>query len=244
MSPRATLATTRRVLQQLRRDRRTLALVLVVPPALLVLLRYVLDATPGAFQRIAVPLVGLFPLIVMFLVTSIAMLRERTGGTLERLMSLPLSKLDLLSGYGLAFALLATVQATVTSLVAFGPLGVETVGSPLLVVALAVSNALLGVGLGLFLSAFATSEFQAVQFMPAVLLPQILLCGLFVARNQMPRTLRIVSDALPVSYAYDGLDRVARGLTDGRLRLDVAIVLGTVALAVALGSTTLRRRTA
>jgi ABC-2 type transport system permease protein len=243
MSTRATLATARRVLEQLRRDHRTLALVLVVPPALLVLLRYVLDGTPGAFQRIAVPLVGLFPLIVMFLVTSIAMLRERTGGTLERLMSLPLSKLDLLSGYGLAFALLATVQATITSLVAFGALGVETVGSPLLVVALAVSNALLGVGLGLFLSAFATSEFQAVQFMPAVLLPQILLCGLFVARAQMPRALRIVSDALPVSYAYDGLDRVARGLTGGRLWLDVAIVLGTVAIAVALGSTTLRRRT-
>jgi ABC-2 type transport system permease protein len=214
-----------------------------VPPALLVLLRYVLDGTPGAFQRVAVPLVGLFPLIVMFLVTSIAMLRERTGGTLERLMSLPLSKLDLLAGYGLAFALLAAAQTFVTSLVAFGLLGVDTVGSKLLVFALAVSNALLGVGLGLFLSAFATSEFQAVQFMPAVLLPQILLCGLFVQRALMPRALRVASDVLPVSYAYDGLDRVARGLTDRRLLLDATVVLGTVALSVALGATTLRRRT-
>jgi ABC-2 type transport system permease protein len=243
MSALATLATTRRVLEQLRRDHRTLALVLVVPPGLLVLLRYVLDGTPGAFQRIAVPLVGLFPLIVMFLVTSIAMLRERTGGTLERLMSLPISKLDLLSGYGLAFALLAAVQATVTSLVAFGPLGVDTAGSPVLVVALAVSNALLGVALGLLLSAFATSEFQAVQFMPAVLLPQILLCGLFVKRATMPQGLRLASALLPVSYAYDGLDRVARGLTDARLLVDVTVVLGTVALAVALGASTLRRRT-
>ena len=243
MSALATLATTRRVLEQLRRDHRTLALVLVVPPGLLVLLRYVLDGTPGAFQRIAVPLVGLFPLIVMFLVTSIAMLRERTGGTLERLMSLPISKLDLLSGYGLAFALLAAVQATVTSLVAFGPLGVDTAGSPVLVVALAVSNALLGVALGLLLSAFATSEFQAVQFMPAVLLPQILLCGLFVKRATMPQGLRLASALLPVSYAYDGLDRVSRGLTDARLLVDVTVVLGTVALAVALGASTLRRRT-
>ncbi len=243
MSTRATFATTKRVLEQLRRDHRTLALVLVVPPGLIVLLRYVLDGTPGAFQRVAVPLVGLFPLIVMFLVTSIAMLRERTGGTLERLMSLPLSKLDLLTGYALAFGLLATLQATVTSLVTFGPLGVETDGSPVLVVALALSNALLGVALGLFLSAFATSEFQAVQFMPAVLLPQILLCGLFVAREQMPRALRIVSGVLPVSYAYDALDRVARGLTGLRLLLDVAVVLGTVALALALGASTLRRRT-
>ncbi len=243
MSTRATFATTKRVLEQLRRDHRTLALVLVVPPALLVLLRYVLDGTPGAFQRVAVPLVGLVPLIVMFLVTSIAMLRERTGGTLERLMSLPLSKLDLLAGYGLAFALLAAAQTFVTSLVAFGLLGVDTVGSKLLVFALAVSNALLGVGLGLFLSAFATSEFQAVQFMPAVLLPQILLCGLFVQRALMPRVLRVASDVLPVSYAYDGLDRVARGLTDRRLLLDATVVLGTVALSVALGATTLRRRT-
>jgi ABC-2 type transport system permease protein len=243
VSTRATFATTKRVLEQLRRDHRTLALVLVVPPALLVLLRYVLDGTPGAFQRVAVPLVGLFPLIVMFLVTSIAMLRERTGGTLERLMSLPLSKLDLLAGYGLAFALLAAAQTFVTSLVAFGLLGVDTVGSKLLVFALAVSNALLGVGLGLFLSAFATSEFQAVQFMPAVLLPQILLCGLFVQRALMPRALRVASDVLPVSYAYDGLDRVARGLTDRRLLLDATVVLGTVALSVALGATTLRRRT-
>lgn len=243
MSAVATFATARRVLEQLRRDHRTLALVLVVPPALLVLLRYVLDGAPASFQRVAVPLVGMFPLIVMFLVTSIAMLRERTGGTLERLMSLPLSKLDLLCGYGLAFALLATAQAAVTSLVAFGPLDVRTVGSPLLVIGLAVANALLGVGLGLFLSAFATSEFQAVQFMPAVLLPQILLCGLFVARAQMPKALRLASDALPVSYAFDGLDRVARGLMDERLVVDVMAVTGTIILAVALGSTTLRRRT-
>ena len=243
MSAVGTFATARRVLDQLRRDHRTLALVLVVPPALLVLLRYVLDGAPASFQRVAVPLVGMFPLIVMFLVTSIAMLRERTGGTLERLMSLPISKLDLLCGYGLAFALLATAQAAVTSLVAFGPLDVRTVGSPLLVIGLAVANALLGVGLGLFLSAFATSEFQAVQFMPAVLLPQILLCGLFVARAQMPKALRLASDALPVSYAFDGLDRVARGLMDARLVVDVMVVIGTIILAVALGSTTLRRRT-
>jgi len=220
-----------------------LALILIVPPALLTLLRYVLDGNPAAFQRVAVPLVGLFPLIVMFLVTSIAMLRERTGGTLERLMSLPLSKLDLLIGYALAFALVAAAQACVTSFVAFRLLSVDTVGSPALVVVLAVFNALLGVALGLFLSAFATSEFQAVQFMPAALLPQIILSGLFVPRAQMPRALRLVSDLLPVSYAYDGLGRVAAGLVDARLWLDSLIVLGAVGLALALGATTLRRRT-
>ena len=126
---------------------------------------------------------------------------------------------------------------------AFRLLGVDTIGSPALVVALAVGNALLGVALGLFLSAFATSEFQAVQFMPAALLPQIILSGLFVPRAEMPRALRLVSDVLPVSYAYDGLARVAAGLIDTRLWADCLIVLATVALALALGATTLRRRT-
>jgi ABC-2 type transport system permease protein len=243
MTLRVTGATARRVLEQLRRDRRTLALIAVVPPALLALLRYILDAERPAFQRIAIPLVGMFPLIIMFLITSIAMLRERTSGTLERLMSLPLTKLDLIAGYAIAFALVAAVQTGVTSAVAFGLLGVHSHGSAALVVALAVSNALLGVALGLFLSAFATSEFQAVQFMPAVLLPQILLSGLFVPHAQMPHALRIAADALPLPYAFDALARVAAGGGGGRLQLDVAVVLGSIVVALALGATTLRRRT-
>jgi len=117
-------------------------------------------------------------------------------------------------------------------------------GSPALMVALAVANALLGVALGLFLSAFATSEFQAVQFMPAVLLPQILLSGLFVPHDQMPRALRVAADALPLPYAFDALARVASGVEGGRMQLDVAVVVGTILVAVALGATTLRRRTA
>jgi ABC-2 type transport system permease protein len=231
------------VLEQLRRDRRTLALVLVVPPGLLTLLRFVLDGSPATFTRIAVPLMGMFPLVLMFLVTSIAMLRERTSGTLERLMSTPIAKLELLAGYGAAFAVVAACQAGITSLVAFGLLGADSRGSPALVVALAILNALLGVALGLLLSAFATSEFQAVQFMPAALFPQILLCGLFVPRARMPRALELVSGVLPLSYAYASLDRVASGSTGGMLWRDCAVVLGCIALAVGLGATTLRRRT-
>jgi len=169
VSPRKTFATAVRVLAQLRHDPRTLALVLVVPPALLTLLRYILDGSPATFQRIGPELVGLFPLIVMFLVTSIAMLRERTTGTLERLMSLPIGKLDLLLGYGIAFALLAAAQAVITGTVGFWLLGLHTKGSVVWVVLLAVANALLGMALGLFLSAFAKTEFQAVQFMPALI---------------------------------------------------------------------------
>ena len=243
MSPSIAVATAERVVRQLRRDRRTLALVLVVPPALLALFKYVFEAQPATFERIGAPLVGLFPFILMFLVTSIAMLRERTGGTLERLMSLPLAKLDLLLGYGLAFAVVAALQATITSAVGFGLLDLDTEGAIWAVVAIAVANAVLGMALGLLLSAFATSEFQAVQFMPAVVFPQILLCGLLVPRESMPSVLEGISWFLPLTYAYDALARVTEGDLGGRLWLDVAVVLGSIVLALAVGATTLRRRT-
>ncbi len=243
MNLRVTLATARRVAGQLRRDRRTLALVFVVPPALLALLSYLFDEQPQTFARVGAPMVGLFPLIMMFLITSIAMLRERTTGTLERLMSMPLAKLDLLVGYGLAFALLAAAQASITAAVAFGALDIESEGSVWAVVALAIANAVLGMALGLFLSAFATTEFQAVQFMPAFILPQFLLAGLFVPRERMPGVLERIADFLPFTYAYDALAKVAADDIDGRLWLDVCVVAGSIVLALALGALTLRRRT-
>ena len=244
MSARITLATTARILRQLRRDRRTLGLLLVVPPLLLTLFKYVFAGQEETFDRVGGPLVGLFPFITMFLVTSIAMLRERTTGTLKRLMSMPLAKLDLLLGYGLAFALVAALQAMLTSAVALGLLGLDTEGPIWVVVAIAIANAVLGMALGLFLSAFATSEFQAVQFMPAFVLPQILLAGLLVPRENMARALELLSGVLPLTYAYDALARATAGDTGGRFAVDVAIVCGCILLALALGATTLRRRTA
>ena len=245
MSPRVVLATGRRVLLQLRGDPRTLALLLLVPCVLEALIKWVFEGTPEVFQRVGVPLVGIFPLISMFLVTSIAMLRERTTGTLERLMTMPLAKLDLLAGYGLAFAAMAALQAVLVSFVAVGLLGLEVAGSTPLVVVFAVLNALLGMALGLFLSAFARTEFQAVQFMPAFLLPQILLCGLLVPRDQMARPLELISYVLPMTYAYDALSRVAASSTvSAEVWRDAVILVGATALSLALGAATLRRRTA
>ena len=243
MSAGVTLATALRVAGQLRHDRRTIALVLVVPSALLALLWYLFDNQPETFARIGAPMVGIFPLIMMFLLTSIAMLRERTTGTLERLMSMPLAKLDLLFGYGLAFAFVGAVQASVTAAVAFGALDIETDGPIWAVVALAIANALLGMALGLFVSAFATSEFQVVQFMPVFILPQFLLAGLFVPRERMPDVLERISDFLPFTYAYEALEKVAADHVDSRLWLDIGIVIGSSLLALALGALTLRRRT-
>ena len=245
MTARITLATAARVLLQLRRDRRTLWLVFVVPPVLLALFRYVFDGQDAVFDRIGGPLVGLFPFISMFLVTSIAMLRERTTGTLERLMSLPLAKADLLAGYALAFGLVAALQATITSTVAFGLLGLDSAGPVWLVIGLAVANALLGMALGLFLSAFATTEFQAVQFMPAIVIPQILLGGLLTPREQMAEPLQWLSDVLPLTYAYEALAHATQdGSLDADLAVNVAVVAAYVVVALALGAATLRRRTA
>jgi ABC-2 type transport system permease protein len=239
------LATTARVLAQLRRDPRTIALLLVVPCLLEVLLRYVLDGQTLTFDRIGGPLLGIFPFISMFLVTAITMLRERTTGTLERLMTMPLAKIDLLLGYGIAFGAVAAVQAALTSVVAFGLLDLHVAGTEAAVAGLAIANAILGMSLGLFVSAFAQTEFQAVQFLPATVFPQLLLCGLLVPRGQMAGILQDISDALPLTYAYDGLDRVTRlGGFDATTVRDLLVVIGVTLLALALGATTLRRRTA
>jgi ABC-2 type transport system permease protein len=244
MSVAATAATAARVLTQLRRDPRTVALLLLVPALLVTLIRFVFDGQEETFDRLGAPLIGLFPFITMFLVTSITMLRERTGGTLERLMSMPVGKLDLLAGYGIAFAVMAVAQAGITAAVAFLLLGLDVGGSPAAVVALAIGNAVLGMSLGLFVSAFASTEFQAVQFMPAFVFPQLLLCGLFVARDQMAGALEAISAALPLTYAFDALDRVSSGGDFGaRGWLDVAVIVGVTLLALGLGALTLRRRT-
>lgn len=242
MSLRITGATALRVLRQLRHDPRTLALIVFVPCLLITLLKYVFLDSP-VFERIGGPLVGLFPLTSMFVVTSITMLRERTIGTLERLMTMPLSKLDLLLGYASAFALVAAAQAGLVSALAFGLLGLDVVGATWAVICLAVMNALLGMALGLFVSAFARSEFQAVQFLPAVIFPQILLCGLLAPRDEMAQVLYAISWALPVTYAYSALDLVTRGIYGSELAAYVLAVCGFIAAALVAGAATLRRRT-
>ena len=243
MSATFVAATATRNLTQLRHDRRTIALIICVPLILLTVIRYLFDGNPLVFERIGPPLLGMFPLTVMFLITSVAMLRERTSGTLERLMSLPPSKLDVLTGYGIAFGIVGAIQASVASAFAVTVLGLDVHGRLPGVLALAVVNAELGMALGLFASAFARSEFQAVQFMPAFVLPQLLLCGIFAPRGQMAPALQTISDALPLTYAYDALSRVSEGRTSGRLFFDLVVSLAVIGMALVLGAATLRRRT-
>ena len=240
MSRAATLATARRLLQQLRHDPRTIALILVVPLVLLGLLRLLLTDDDATFQRVGAPLLGIFPLTVMFLVTSVTMLRERTSGTLERLMTLPLSRGDLVAGYALAFAVLAAAQALLASAFAIGVLGLDVRGSAAALLGVAVLNAELGMAFGLGLSSLATSEFQAVQFMPAFILPQFLLCGLLVPRDSMSGALDALAGVLPMTHAYQAIDHVARGQGAAG---PAAVTAAYCLVALVLGALTLRRRT-
>ena len=244
MSARLTLATALRVLRQLRHDPRTLALLLVVPSALVGLLAWVFNGTP-VFDRVGAALLGVFPFVVMFLVTSVATLRERQSGTLERLLTTPLGKADLVGGYAVAFGAVAVVQATIASGFALWVFGLDVAGPRWLLVVVAVVDAVLGTAVGLFVSAFAATEFQAVQFMPAVVLPQFLLCGLLVPRDQLPTVLSYVSDVMPLSYAVDAMRTVTTQVDAASSALaDVGVVLGFAVVAVVLGAVTLRRRTA
>ena len=237
-------STTRRILRQLRHDRRSVALILVVPLVLLTLVYYMFEQQPQTFQRVALIMLGMFPLVIMFLLTSIAMLRERTNGTLERMFTTPVGKFDLLFAYGFGFGLAAAVQAGTATGFSYWLLGLQTAGSAWLVVLIAVANAVLGVSLGLLASAFARTEFQAVQFMPVMVIPQILLCGLFVPRDQMAGWLEGLSNAMPMSYSVEALMEVgASPDPTGLMWRDLGIVAAIVLLALALGATTLRRRT-
>lgn len=245
------LATTRRVLDQLRHDHRSIALILVVPALLLTAVYFLYEnetlppGVPRTFDRVGLMMLAIFPFVVMFLVTSITMLRERTSGTLERLLTTPIHKADLLFGYGLAFSIMAALQSLVAIAVAYWVFGLDIQGSPGLVVLIAVINAVLGVALGLLCSAFARTEFQAVQFMPVVVVPQILLCGLFVARDRMNGILEAVSNVLPLTFSVDALQEIAANSepTD-RLWLDAGVIVAIVLAVLVLASLTLRRRTA
>ena len=241
---RMTLSTTRRILQQLSHDHRTIALMLIAPCILISLLWWVFSENEATFDRVAPAMLGVFPFIVMFLVTSITTLRERVGGTLERLMAMPIGKFDIIIGYALAFAVFGIIQSLLTSSVAIFLLDMDVAGPQWFVVVVAVLDTLLGVALGLFVSAFARTEFQAVQFMPALIFPQVIICGLLLPLSQLPAPLERIAYFLPLTYAIDALNRVAVESSLGaQAWRDVWIVLAFVVAALVIGTVTLRRRT-
>jgi len=240
---RATLATSRRIFAQLSHDPRTVALIFVVPCVLMLLLRWVFDDSEKTFDRIAPALLGVFPFVIMFLITSITTLRERTSGTMERLMALPIGKLDLLLGYMITFGLLAIVQALLASGLVLYVFQLDVAGPHWFLIFMALADALLGTALGLFVSAFARTEFQAVQFMPALIFPQILIGGLFLPLSAMPSALEAAAYWFPLTYAIDALNSVVANdtMTNDAWR-DVWVVIAFMLGSLVLGAITLRRK--
>ena len=244
MSPRILFAVATRVLTQIRRDHRTLVMLLVLPCLLMTLLWWMfVEVSEGVFDQIGPALLALFPFIVMFLVTSVTTLRERSSGTLERLLAMPMGKFDFLGGYAVAFGLMAAAQSALAVGISVGLLDLNVVGPVWLLTVVAVADAVLGSALGLFVSAFAQTEFQAVQFMPALVVPQILLCGLFVPRDQLPDVLGAISDVLPLSYAVDAMQTLTQTAATADVWSDVGVVAAFAGAGLALGAATLRRRT-
>ncbi len=243
MSITKTFATAGRVLGQLRHDPRTVVLLFILPPVLLTLFKYVFHDQEKVFDNIAPMLLGIFPMIMMFLITSIATLRERRSGTLERLMTMPVSKLDYVLGYALAFSVVALLQAIITSGVLLYMLNVSVAGGALATIVGAVAAALLGTALGLFASAFARTEFQAIQFMPAFIFPQLLICGLFVARDHMADLLQWIANIMPLTYSVDLMKQVTTAADWTSVHTgDLLVVLGFTIAALVLGSITIRRQ--
>lgn len=237
-----TLATAQRVLRQLSHDPRSLVMIVAIPPLLMLLFKYIYNGQPEIFNRAGPQLLGLFPFIIMFVLTSVTMVRERTSGTLERLLTTPLRRSELISGYTVSFGLAALVQALVTAAIAIWVLNLD-VDSPAGIILVAVLGAILGTTLGLLMSAFANTEFQAVQFMPLVVVPQFLLCGILVPRSDMPDVLHAISVVLPLSYVTDAFVSLAGGAADTSMGVSVPVIIGCCVAAVLLASMTLRRQT-
>lgn len=241
---RTTFSTAGRIMRQLSHDPRTIALIFIVPCLLIALLRWLFSNDLTTFNHIAPALLGVFPFIIMFLITSITTLRERSGGTMERLMATPIARLDIVLGYMIAFGLLAIVQALLASGLLLYIFHLTVLGPDWFLIVMALADALLGTALGLLVSAFARTEFQAVQFMPAFIFPQILIGGLFIPLAAMPQVLETIAYFLPLTYAIDALNIVTihASLTVDAWR-DVWVVVGCVVVAILLGALTLQRRT-
>ena len=245
MSPDRVLAVAGRVLHHIRRDHRSLAMVVVVPWLLLWVLQITFQNVPGVFNRIGPMLLGTFPFVMIFLVTSITMLRERNQGTLDRMLVSPIGRADIMVGYAAAFAVVAALQCAITMTFARLLLDMPVQGSTVAAFAIVLLIALYGNALGLTLSAFARSEFQAVQFMPLFLLPQIFLSGLLVPAERMPRAMELLARVNPLTYVFGLLSSVMNegaGFWDVANRTDIAVAVLVPIVVLALGATTMRRQ--
>ena len=235
MSVDRTLAIALRILRQISRDRRSLALIIVAPIVVMGLVGFSFGDQQGVLDRIAPGLIAVFVLFFTFVLTGVSFLRERAQGTLERLLTTPVGRADILVGYTTGFFVLAMVQSVIVVTFTLLVLEVNYQGSIWQIWTVLVPLVVVGVSLGVFISTFARNEFQVVQFIPLLMAPQIFLSGVIAEVDKMPAVLEVLAYLLPLTYAVDGLqDIMLRGDSLGSLGLELGVLaLYVVALLIA-----------
>ena len=235
MSVDRTLAIALRILRQISRDRRSLALIIVAPIVVMALVGFSFGDQQGVLDRIAPGLIAVFVLFFTFVLTGVSFLRERAQGTLERLLTTPVGRADILVGYTTGFFVLAMVQSVIVVTFTLLVLEVNYQGSIWQIWTVLVPLVVVGVSLGVFISTFARNEFQVVQFIPLLMAPQIFLSGVIAEVDKMPAVLEVLAYLLPLTYAVDGLqDIMLRGDSLGSIGLELGVLaLYVVALLTA-----------
>lgn len=252
MSVNNIFAMASRVIRQLIRDRRTIALIVIVPIVVMSLITYALPSGSGTLDRYAPALIVTMSLFFTFLLTGISFLRERSQGTLERLMASPISRLDMVLGYIFGFFIFALAQVLIILLFTIYALDIEYAGGLWRIFLFLILIIVMAVCLGIFASAFAKNEFQMVQFIPLIIVPQIFLCGVVFPMNQMNTALEWIGKFLPLTYGVDGMRQLmlpedmlsvlkASGQIQHSLVIDIGILAAFVIVMSILAAVGLRR---
>jgi ABC-2 type transport system permease protein len=194
------------------------------------------------FAPMFIAYIGFF---LIFLLTSVSFLRERTQGTMERLAASPVTRLELVLGYMLGFGFFSMVQAAVLVLFTVYVLRIQYAGNLLSVFVVTLALVLGAVNLGILLSAFSKNELQSIQFIPLVILPQVFLSGLLWPVQEMPGWLQAIARAMPLTYAIDALTSImVRGQGLSSIGVDLAVLLGFAAAVAVLAAVSVRREVA
>jgi len=244
MSPDRIFAIARRVILQLVRDRRTMILIIIVPIVIMLTVDLSFPQNTGqqVLDYMAPGILAFIALFLAFLLTGVSFLRERTQGTMERLLASPVSRADIVLGYPLGFLPFAVIQSLIVLLFTIYVLGVGYGGHLWQVLIFLILVTTVAINLGIFVSTFARNEFQVIQFIPLVILPQGFLCGLLWPIEQMNEYLQWIAKVMPLTYAISGLQDImlkGYGLLDASL--DLIILASFAVVLLLLAATTLRR---
>lgn len=232
-----------RVMLQVVRDRRTIALIIVVPLVISSIAGFSIP-NKSTLNVFAPAILATLIMFFGFLITGISFLRERTQGTLERLLASPISKMDVVAGYLMGLLLFALLQTLIMFFYMVYVLDISYRGDLWRILVFQVLIGINAVSLGTFFSAFARNEFQMIQFIPLIIIPQVFVSGLFIPVDQLPLVLEWAAKFLPLTYGVEGIRAL---MLQGDSLLDIGKDIGILAAyavgLLLLAALTLRRGT-